>query len=84
MTDDYKPNHHRAPQTKAWASQVDGEHYKSLPIQPMELSMANNLDALQHTAIKYIIRHKEKGGKRDLNAAIHCIEMLIDWTYGDE
>lgn len=64
--------------------QIDGNHYKSLAIQPMEYSMKNKLDACQHTAIKYITRFREKGGKKDLEKAIHCIEMLMEFEYGTD
>lgn len=59
--------------------QVGGDHYKKLKIQPMEYSMANDLDACQHTAIKYITRFRDKGGIADLRKAIHTIEMLIQF-----
>lgn len=59
--------------------QVGGDHYKKLAIQPMEYSMANKLDPLQHTAIKYVTRFRDKNGIEDLRKAIHCIEMLIEW-----
>lgn len=62
----------------AFDKQVGGSHYSSLAIQPMEYSMANNLDACQHTAIKYITRFREKDGIRDLEKAIHTIQMLIE------
>ena len=58
-------------------TQVGGSHYKDMAIQPMEYSMANQLDACQHTAIKYITRFREKGGIQDLEKAKHFIEMLI-------
>ena len=59
--------------------QVGGDHYTKLGIQPMEYSMANDLNALQHTAIKYITRYKDKGNPLlDLAKAVHCIEMLIE------
>lgn len=64
-------------------TQQGGNHYKDLAIQPMEYSMANKLDACQHTAIKYITRFREKGGIEDLKKAIHCIEMLMHFEYGD-
>ena len=64
--------------------QVGGDHYKDMPIQPMEYSMKNNLNACQHTAIKYITRYRVKGGKQDLLKAIHCIEMLIEMEYGND
>lgn len=63
----------------AWDKQVDGSHYKDLPIQPFQYSMANGLDPMQHTAIKYVTRFRDKGGVRDLRAAIHTIELLIAW-----
>ena len=65
-------------------TQVGGDHYKHMPIQPMEYSMKNNLNACQHTVVKYVTRYKVKGGKQDLLKAIHCIEMLIEMEYGDD
>ena len=66
----------------ALARQVDGNHYKDLAIQPMEYSFKNKLDPAQHTAIKYITRFRNKNGRKDLEKAIHCIEMLIELEYG--
>lgn len=63
--------------------QVGGGHYKNLAIQPMEYSMKNKLDACQHTAIKYVTRFREKGGKEDLEKAKHAIDLLIEFEYGD-
>lgn len=63
----------------ALATQVGGNHYKDMAIQPMEYSMANKLDACQHTAIKYITRFREKGGIQDLEKAKHVIDMLIEF-----
>lgn len=59
--------------------QIGGDHYKKLKIQPMEYSMANNLDACQHTAIKYVTRFRDKGGVADLEKAKHVIDMLIEF-----
>ena len=64
--------------------QVGGDHYKFMAIQPMEYSMKNNLNACQHTVVKYVTRYKVKGGKQDLLKAIHCIELLIEMEYGDD
>ncbi len=61
--------------------QEGGNHYTKLPIQPMEYSMRNRLDACQHTAIKYITRFRDKGGIEDLRKAIHCIELLIKFEH---
>lgn len=58
-------------------TQVGGDHYKKLAIQPMEYSMQNNLDACQHTIIKYVTRFRDKGGIVDLRKAQHVLDMLI-------
>ena len=69
----------------AWATQKDGNHYKDMEIQPMEYSMANTFNALQHTAIKYISRYKFKHEDPtiDLEKAKHCIDMLIEYESGE-
>lgn len=59
--------------------QVGGTHYKTMPIQPMEFSMLNELDACQHTIVKYVTRFREKGGIQDLEKAKHVIDMLIEF-----
>ena len=63
----------------ALETQVGGDHYKSMPIQPMEFSMANGLDACQHTIVKYVTRFRQKGGVQDLEKARHVIDMLIEF-----
>ena len=63
--------------TKPLDVQIGGDHYKSMAIQPMEYSMANKLDACQHTIIKYVTRFRDKGGIQDLEKAKHCIDLLI-------
>lgn len=63
--------------SSALDTQIGGSHYKSMPIQPMEYSMKNGLDACQHTIIKYVTRFREKGGIEDLEKAKHCIDLLI-------
>ena len=63
--------------------QIGGDHYTKLRIQPMEYSMQNKLDALQHTVIKYVTRFRDKGGIEDLKKAKHCIDMLIEFEEND-
>lgn len=63
----------------ALAVQEGGDHYKKLRIQPMEYSMANGLDACQHTVVKYVTRFRDKGGVADLKKARHTIDMLIQF-----
>ena len=66
-------------EVKATDTQVGGNHYTKLAIQPMRYSMKNGLDALQHTVIKYVTRFRDKNGIEDLEKAKHCIDMLIEF-----
>jgi hypothetical protein len=64
----------------ALETQVGGSHYNSMKIQPIEYTMANAMNPLQHTAIKYISRYKKKGTPiEDLKKAIHSLELLIQF-----
>lgn len=60
-------------------TQIGGDHYTKLKIQPMEYSMANGLDACQHTIIKYVTRFRNKNGLEDLKKARHTLDMLIEF-----
>lgn len=64
---------------KASERQTGGDHYKKLKIQPMQYSLANNLNYAQANTIKYVTRYKDKNGIEDLKKAIHCIELLIEF-----
>ena len=58
--------------------QVGGSHYKDLSIQPGDYIRKNNLGWYEGNAVKYITRHKVKGGKQDLEKAIHYLELAIE------
>lgn len=60
-----------------WHTQIGGNHYTKLKIQPMQYSMANGLDALQHTVIKYVTRFRDKAGIVDLQKARQTLDLLI-------
>lgn len=60
-------------------TQIGGDHYSKLKIQPMEYSMANGLDPCQHNVVKYVTRFRDKNGIEDLKKAIHVIQMLIEF-----
>lgn len=60
--------------TDALDVQVGGDHYKGMPIQPIQFSMLNDLNACQHTALKYIVR--KKGNRlEDIDKAIHTLQI---------
>lgn len=63
--------------------QIGGTHYKTA-IQPVQYIYANNLNFFEGNVIKYITRHRSKGGKADLEKAIHYIEMLMEFEYSEK
>ena len=61
--------------------QVDGTHYKNMKIQPAHFINENSLPFAEGNAIKYICRHKNKGKKKDIEKAIHYLEMIKERDY---
>jgi hypothetical protein len=58
-------------------AQVGGNHYSKMGMQPFVFTMANRYDPLAHTINKYVARHESKGGKADLEKAVHCTKMRL-------
>ena len=56
--------------------QVQGNHYKSFKIQPIEFINKNNLSFIQGNIIKYVCRYDKKNGNEDIDKAIHYCELL--------
>ena len=69
----------RVEKSIALDTQVGGNHYNNMKIQPIEYTMANKMNPLQHTAIKYISRYENKNGIEDLKKAIHSLELLVQF-----
>ena len=63
---------------QALNKQVDGDHYKSMAIQPVEFIHANALGFLEGNVIKYVSRWRKKNGIADLQKAKHYVELLIE------
>jgi hypothetical protein len=63
-------------------TQVGGDHYKSMAIQPIEFCVRNDIGFAEGLAIKYIVRHGQKNGAEDLDKAIHCLQILRELKYG--
>jgi len=68
----------------SYDTQVGGDHYKDMTIQPSEFINKNKMQFAEGNAIKYICRHQKKGGKQDLEKAKHYIDMIIERDYGDD
>lgn len=64
--------------TTALDVQVAGDHYKDLPIQPVEYIHANGIGYFEGNVIKYVSRWRAKGGVKDLEKARHYIDLLIE------
>lgn len=66
-----------------WDNQVGGQHYKK-GIQPFEYAMANNLNSLEFSVVKYLRKKGDKAKRlEDLNKAKDCLEKLIWWEEHD-
>lgn len=63
-------------------TQIGGDHYKNMVIQPGEFITKNKIPWYEANAIKYICRHKVKNGKQDLEKAIHYLQLALEEHYG--
>lgn len=63
--------------TAALDTQVGGEHYKSLAIQPVEYVHKNGIGYIEGSVIKYVTRWRNKNGVEDLKKARHFLDILI-------
>lgn len=71
-------------QGSAKDTQVGGDHYAKLAIQPYEYCTANNIPYIESNAIKYLTRWRDKGGIQDLEKAVHSIQWLIEYEKGKQ
>lgn len=67
---------------RADEKQVGGDHYKGMAVQPSEYIYRNKLGWYEGNAVKYITRHGVKGGRKDIEKAIHYLELLLEAEYG--
>ena len=59
------------------------KHYQ-MKITPVEYIAANNLDFFEGNVIKYISRHKEKDGAKDIRKIIDYCRMILKNVYNEE
>ena len=62
-------------------TQIGGAHYLGMPIQPAEFISANNLSFMEGNVVKYICRHKKKGGADDIRKALHYCRLILELEY---
>ena len=61
--------------------QVGGNHYSKMKIQPAEFINENKLLFAEGNAIKYICTHQSKGKEKDIDKAIHYLQMIKERDY---
>lgn len=59
-------------------TQIGGDHYQRLTIQPIDFILANEIPFCEANAIKYLCRWRHKNGVQDLEKAKHYIDLLIE------
>ena len=65
-------------------SQVGGNHYKDMAIQPIEYIHRNGLGFIEGCVVKYVSRWRSKGGIEDLKKARHFLDMLIEMEMAEQ
>lgn len=58
--------------------QVSGSHYKDMAIQPAVFIHKNRIEFLPGCVIKRMCRWRKKDGIKDLEKAIHEIQLMIE------
>ena len=64
-------------------TQVGGNHYKTMEIQPVEYILKNKLGWCEGNIVKYISRHRQKGERKDIEKVIHYAQMILDTEYSN-
>lgn len=62
----------------AFDTQVSGDHYRKMKIQPVAFIHANNIPFIEGCIIKYASRWRDKGGVKDLEKIKHFVDLLIE------
>jgi hypothetical protein len=59
-------------------TQIGGNHYKTVSIEPWDVFMDWQLDPWLCNVIKYVQRHDKKNGIEDLKKARHYLDFAIE------
>lgn len=59
-------------------TQVGGNHYAILQMQPVDFIVRAKLSYIQGNIVKYLSRYKYKNGKQDLEKAWHYANLAIE------
>ncbi len=66
--------------SKANSRQVGGDHYNKRKgaVQHWDIVVQHDLDYFQAQILRYVMRHKDKGGVQDLEKARHFLDKYIE------
>ena len=67
--------------SSSYDKQIGGSHYLKYKIQPSKFVIENKLLFPEASVIKYICRHRKKGKEKDIDKAIHYLEMIKERDY---
>ena len=66
-------------------TQIGGDHYKTMKIQPITFIMENNLSFAVGNIIKYVCRYDKKNGLEDIQKARQYLDFLEEkWNKDNE
>ena len=65
-------------------TQVGGDHYSRMKIQPIEFIQGNDLEFCVANIVKYACRHRFKNGKQDLLKIKHYVDLIIENEYPEK
>ena len=72
-----KPVWQQPSRTGSYNAVTQPAHYARFAIQPIEFILANGLDFLQASVIKYLVRYPYKNGMEDLLKCRNMLDRLI-------
>lgn len=58
--------------------QVGGQHYKTGTFEHWDWTERQGIGYLEGCASKYVARFRDKGGRQDLQKAVHYVDKLIE------
>lgn len=64
-------------------AQIGGTHYCTRAIQPIEYISANGLNFSEGSVVKYITRHRDKGGAEDIRKIKQYCDFILKYEYGE-
>ena len=63
---------------KTREKQIGGNHYAKYKIQSFDIIDEYKLNYYEGNVLKYLLRHKEKEGAKDIKKAIHYLEVILE------